>query len=1803
MDSKKTMKKKQATAKGKFTRIWNVFKAGEMRGDDVEVLKGGLKDMEEAYAWLEEKHADYIEELDSEEEGERPLIEESQKQMEEVYRQLNEGRSAVVALNKLAKKEAERKEVVIKKNANASLIRVKKLDAPKFGGELTEFPSFKRDYKIHMEPVYGTDPYALKKCLFGDALSAIQGNDDDFTAMMARLELKYGRPDRLADAVVTKLKRLKVVGEGEDEKFIQMVDTVENCWLEMQRLDLKAEMSNVTIVSEIEKLLPKTILREWVIQKEEFQLSTSKDQFPDFLKFLLRERMAIEYMSKGSMRKSKELKANTNLVERGNEESKSESSTIELLLQSQKQSEEALRKAVEGLTQVIQAVGDTRSTASSYNRSDSTNKKCWLHDTNNHDIEHCSAFTSQQMKQRIDTLKKNGACFCCLKKGHLSRQCLNKKPCNTTHEGQVCNRFHHPIVHQAYAEGTLFHVTTTTINKPPTRNTILMISSVSCNNQLLTTFWDPGSNTSLITRRAANLLGLKGKQVTLTITKAGNEKTTTESKEYVVPLTDEAGKIWYITAYEMLEIAGRIRKQDMTVANSLFDELKDIKLDRSFGHVDLLIGSDCCSILPNKIAEVDNLQLLRNQFGYCFRGSHPSFDTTAESNSCQVVMHVAGTVINDRSTNHIIDRNLDKILESFLDRESLGTRCYPKCGNCQCKKCPIGTNNYTIEEGRELKMIEEGLKYDPFRKEWTAHYPWKKNPAQLLNNFRAVFGRLKSTEKRLQKAGDEYAETYHKQIVDMIERNVARKLSTEEIENAEVVQYIPHHEVLKPSKSTPIRIVFNSSAKFMGQSLNDYWAKGPCMMNDLYSILLRFRQYCVGIAGDLKKMYNTIKLSERDQGVHRFLWRDLDSRAEPDHYCLTTVTFGDRPSAAIAATALKKTAEMSKEEVPKVNQLVERDSFVDDLITSTKTSDEADQLMEDAERALEKGGFKVKEWIVSGSTRIHNINDVTSYGGEKVLGMLWNPEEDSFRFEICINVEKRNKKKKEHLEIHDVAENIPTNLTRRMILSQIASIYDPLGLITPVTLGAKILMRNLCIKNESIKEGRWDVPIDQELRDEAVQFFSNLIKVEMIRFSRCIKPQGSIGKPTLVIFSDGSDAAYGAAAYVRWEVSNSIFEANLLTSKNRIAPRRKLSIPQLELCGALIGARLRKTIVENMDFSFDRILHLVDSSIVRAQIQKESYGFATFVAIRIGEIQSLTDPVDWWWIPTGENPADMVTRVNPAENLSTKSMWQRGPSFLTKPVENWPISKEMCQQELPDRIGVIMSVQDESCSNTDVRRFSDVPLERFNDFKKLITVISILIKVAERRTFKGAGHATFSEKEKAEREMVKFIQQDIPDWKKRYRRLGPEKSDEGLVVVGVRMSKWLKDSWNPGLFVLLPLKNRFTVLYAKHIHDLDHAAVNTTVTKIRSKYWVRRCAPLVRTIKSKCIICRKKDKALAGQIMGPLPMKRMQPSPPFFHSAVDLFGPFVIRGSMNKRSRSKGFGAMFTDLTSRACHIEVAEGYDTSSFINALRRFHSIRGIPKTMLSDPGTQLVATSKEFARLVENWDLAKIYQFGERVGTTWSTTKAANATWENGCCEAMVKQAKRMLMLSLGSEILTILELQTVFYEIADLLNQRPIGVKISNPDQGSYLCPNDLLLGRATSSIPSGFMEQAVDVRHRWQFVQTIVNSFWKKWMRDFFHTLIVRSKWHTSKRNLHVGDLVLVKDSSSLRGQWKLPQVCNVFTSGDNVVRNVAIRYKQQSPGDEYKGVQDTVIKRSAHSLVVLLPVEEQDLVGGSVSS
>ena len=182
------------------------------------------------------------------------------------------------------------------------------------------------------------------------------------------------------------------------------------------------------------------------------------------------------------------------------------------------------------------------------------------------------------------------------------------------------------------------------------------------------------------------------------------------------------------------------------------------------------------------------------------------------------------------------------------------------------------------------------------------------------------------------------------------------------------------------------------------------------------------------------------------------------------------------------------------------------------------------------------------------------------------------------------------------------------------------------------------------------------------------------------------------------------------------------------------------------------------------------------------------------------------------------------------------------------------------------------------------------------------------------------------------------------------------------------------------------------------------------------------------------------------------------------------------------------------------------------------------------------------------------------------------KSADAPWENGISEAMVKQVKRNLVMAVGTHILTFEELQTILFEAANLLNERPIGTKTKNPDEGAYLCPNDLVMGRSRSATPAAEFNEDLDERKRWNFIQCVSNSFWKRWMEYYFHTLIVRPKWHTAKRNVQVGDVVLVQDSNSIRGHWKLAEVILATPGSDNLVRDVTIRYKAQGPGGQYKG-------------------------------
>ena len=714
--------------------------------------------------------------------------------------------------------------------------------------------------------------------------------------------------------------------------------------------------------------------------------------------------------------------------------------------------------------------------------------------------------------------------------------------------------------------------------------------------------WDPGSTLSFITFALARELKLEGVPIELEICTVGGAVTKVNSKKYYISVFDKNGQDVQIEVLGIETISTAVEATDLAEVKNLFtnEEVKYVERPKP-GLVELLIGFSYAAYHPVKIEGVGHLLLMRNRFGSIMAGAHPSIkEKTRKVVKHAMVLHSQGS------------------FEEFLSIESLGVTCSPKCGGCRCGTCQTGGKDMTIVEEKEYEMIKSGLSFNQATGKWLANYPCIVEPSCLPDSSRFAYATLMSTEKRLAK-NPLYAETYQNQIRDMVERGVARQVSDKELQDYTGEKfYISHHDVMSPrSVSTPMRVVFNSSARIKGGiSLNDCLAKGPCLLNKLLGILLRFRQDHFAFIGDISKMFHSIEIPIKDQMTHLFLWRDMQLNKKPDTFAMTAVNMGDKPASAIAQTALRMTAEEAAREYPEASEMIVKNSYMDDIPASAESKEAAVKLMTDAEKLLAAKNFKIKNWTFSGHKAKKDkskdqaavqtlLRQDISNELSKVLGMEWEEEEDVIRFKLSSLGEEET--------------------TKRTCLSTICRIYDPIGLLAPVTISAKIILRKIWAYQPKVD---WDDTLPTELQREWSSFRESLLYVKSLRFNRSLKPANA-ESPILAIFSDGSKDAYSTVAYVRWKTPGG-FEANLIAGKSRIAPLRILDIVRLELCGAVLNSRLYSFIVHELDgIKFEGVHHIIDSEIVKAMISRDSYGFRTFAANRIGEIQDTTNKEDW----------------------------------------------------------------------------------------------------------------------------------------------------------------------------------------------------------------------------------------------------------------------------------------------------------------------------------------------------------------------------------------------------------------------------------------------------------------------------------------------------------------------------------------------------------------------------------------------
>ena len=373
-----------------------------------------------------------------------------------------------------------------------------------------------------------------------------------------------------------------------------------------------------------------------------------------------------------------------------------------------------------------------------------------------------------------------------------------------------------------------------------------------------------------------------------------------------------------------------------------------------------------------------------------------------------------------------------------------------------------------------------------------------------------------------------------------------------------------------------------------------------------------------------------------------------------------------------------------------------------------------------------------------------------------------------------------------------------------------------------------------------------------------------------------------------------------------------------------------------------------------------------------------------------------------------------------------------------------------------------------------------------------------------------------------------------------------------------------------------------------------------TTNEIRaSGYWIVGATLAVSSAIRRCVTCRRLPGTVQEQRMAELPYDRLEPAPPFTNCAVDYLGPFVIGEG---RKDLKRYGVLFTCMASRAVHVEVAATLATDSFINAFRRFVSRRGPIRQLRSDQGTNFVGASRELRAALNELDHDKIRGELERHDCDWFVFKmnVPSASRMGGVWDRQIRSVRNVLatLLQTNGSQLNEEALSIFMCEAEAIVNSRPLTIdSLNDPASLNPLTPNHLLTMKTKVLLPPPGVFQSSDMycRKRWRRVQHLANEFWIRWKKEHPLNLQQRQKWSKPRRNMCVGDVVLMKDDEDVpRNQWQLSQVIEAHQSADGHVRTVKLAVADctlDSKGRRTKCCKS--LERPVQKLVLLLEASE----------
>ena len=1189
------------------------------------------------------------------------------------------------------------------------------------------------------------------------------------------------------------------------------------------------------------------------------------------------------------------------------------------------------------------------------------------------------------VNDRYAAVRKQRLCYGCLGKGHAIKDCkVNACGING------CIKKHNRLLHSENQmdEGNhAVNVSAATINQSNEVTSFLQIVPVSIQsggNRLNTyAFLDSGPTVSFIDQSVQQKLRAQGTDVTLNIAGIHGTK---DLKTEKVPLKIKGlhSKVHSIEAFAHPSIS-------LGNTNYNYNKLK-----QSFNHL---------SVLPNKSFNLMEVGIILGQDAYELqRPLDYKIGTRSEPFAVLTELGwvVSGPMTGKRRPNvcHFAfteDVKVAENIQTWWDIETYASK--------------INVVSQSKKELQAQKMLESTTKFTGERYE--VGMLWSEPEPNLPNNYSSALGQLYSLERRFQR--DPNLKNLYQQSIDTdVEKGFVKILDESEVKGTFGKEwYLPHHAVLNPNKPGKVRRVCNAASKYKEVCLNDKLLAGPDLLHGLIGTIFRFREGPIALTADIESMFLQVQVPEQDRSCLRFLWRPRTN--EPVQiYEYQRHVFGAKSSPSCANYALKRVGLDNEKEYPIAAKAIQNNFYMDDFIKSVQTPEEAIEVFNQLQPLLSQHGFELKKWISNNDAvteaipedlmSISNTKQVEvepSTEGSSVLGLQWTVTDDSLQ--VCRGTNKE----------------VEAPITQRKILSLVSSVFDPIGLFAPFSVHMRRLLKSIWTK----KGQHWDNEVEPSEEEEFLRWKEQLPIVAETSIDRRYFNRER-DKAELHVFADASEDTMCAVAYLRSKPKDYSADLAFVIGKCRVAPMRHLSIPRLELQAAVMAVRLKEQIVKEHEMKINSCSFWSDSTTVLQWIHSSHRKQQVFVANRVAEILDTTDVSQWKHVSGINNPADIGTRAINIEELK-RSEWLTGPAWLKQPESEWPQQVNLIfasdEENIPSSVFMIQAEEKKAV----------IQWERFSNFNRLVNTVAYV-----QRALKKHRPATLivstEEREKAKATIFKLLQQE--QFGEEMKSLKAEKEnpkgskilqfspfidEEGLIRAQGRIGKSQLD-FNAKHPILLHWKHHAVELFLRNEHkDNRHEGTEHVRNIVQQKMWILGIRNALRSIKNKCITCRKGRAQTIAPVMAGLPEERLDASTAFTNVGVDYFGPFIVKIG---RRNEKRWCCLFTCLTMRAVHIEVVPKLDTDSCLNAIMRFIARRGKPNTIISDNGTNFVGAEREFTEYVAAWNKEGIEEHLIQRGIRWKFNPPA-APHFGGVWERLVRSCKKAMYAVLGNRSVT------------------------------------------------------------------------------------------------------------------------------------------------------------------------------------